>query len=80
LIILENENSGTDRELYLFRDSFSSSLAPLLAGAYSKAAIIDLRYIDMRTLARFIDFKPGSDALFLYSAQILNNPDMLLAR
>jgi len=80
LIILENENSISDKELYLFRDSFSSSLAPLLAGSYARVILIDLRYIDMRDLARFIGFKPGSDALFLYSTLVLSNPDMLLVR
>ena len=79
LVILENGNSDTDKELYLFRDSFSSSLAPLLASAYSKVILIDLRYIDMRSLSRFIEYKPGSDALFLYSTQVLNNSAMLRA-
>ena len=78
LIILENDNVDVDRELYLFRDSFSSSLAPLLASGYSKVILIDLRYIDMRTLSRYIEFRPGSDALFLYSSLVLNNADMLL--
>jgi len=80
LIVLENSNPSSDKELYLFRDSFSSSLAPLLASAYSKVFLIDLRYIDMRTLNRFVELKPGSDALFLYSTQVLNNSDVLLVR
>ena len=78
LIILENDDPLTDRELYLFRDSFSSALAPLLASAYSRVFLIDLRYIDMRALSGLIEFKPGSDALFLYSTLVLNNADMLL--
>jgi hypothetical protein len=80
LIVLENGDSESDRELYLFRDSFSSSLAPLLAGAYSKVVLIDLRYMDMRTLGRHVEFKQGSDALFLYSTLVLGNPEMLLVR
>ena len=78
LIILENSDAASDKELYLFRDSFSSSLAPLLASGYSKVFLIDLRYIDMRTLGRYVEFKPASDALFLYSTLVLNNSDMLL--
>ena len=78
VVILENADADRDKELYLFRDSFSSSLAPLLATGYSRVVLIDLRYIDMRTLGRYVDFKPGSDALFLYSTLVLNNPDMLL--
>ena len=64
-------------ELYLFRDSYGSSLAPLLAGAYSKVTLIDLRYIDLRVLDQFLTIRPGSDLLFLYSSQILNNPSVL---
>ena len=77
LIVLENPEASSERELYLFRDSFSSSLAPLLGCAYAKIYLIDLRYIDMRTLGRYVQFKPGSDALFLYSSLIINNAEIL---
>ena len=78
LIVLENDNAP-DRELYLFRDSFGSSLAPLLACSYSKVTIIDLRYINLMLLDMFIDFTPGSDVLFIYGSQIFNNPSVLQA-
>ena len=76
LILLENPGAP-DGELYLFRDSYGSSLAPLLAGAYRRITLIDLRYIDFRVLDQFIEFIPGADVLFLYSSQILNNPSVL---
>ena len=78
LIIIEND-AAPERELYLFRDSFGSSLAPLLTGAYSKITLIDLRYIHLSLLEHFIDFQPGSDVLFIYSSQIFNNPSILQA-
>ena len=78
LVQLTNANATTDRELFLFRDSFGSSLAPLLAGTYAKVTLIDLRYINAKLLDQFVDFTPGSDALFLYSSQILNNSSTLL--
>ena len=78
LIVLENDEAP-DRELYLFRDSFGSSLAPLLAGSYSKVTLIDLRYINLMLLEMFIDFIPGSDVLFIYGSQIFNNPSVLQA-
>lgn len=81
LIVLENPSSTTERELYLFRDSFSSSLAPLLTQAYRKIILIDLRYIDYSNLWNFISFeKEYSDVLFLYSSQVLNNPGALLVK
>ena len=76
LIVIENK-SVPERELYLFRDSFGSSLAPLLSSAYSKITLIDLRYIHLSLLDQFIDFTPGADALFIYSSQIFNNPSVL---
>ena len=76
LIIIENP-SVPERELYLFRDSFGSSLAPLMMEAYSKITVIDLRYINLQILDNFIEFKPGSDALFIFSSQIFNNPSIV---
>ena len=78
IIVLEND-SAPERELYLFRDSFGSSLAPLLASSYSKITVIDLRYINLMLLGTFIDFTPGSDVLFIYGSQIFNNPSVLQA-
>jgi len=76
LIILEN-TSAPERELFMFRDSFGSSLAPLFMPFYSRIYLIDLRYINFKLLDLFIDFTPGADALFIYSSQIFNNPSIL---
>ncbi len=72
LITIENPEANNDDELIIFRDSFGSSIAPLLAGGYSKVTLVDIRYISPAMIGRFVDFK-GKDVLFLYSAQILNN-------
>jgi len=76
LIVIEND-AAPERELYLFRDSFGSSLAPLLAASYSKVTVIDLRYINLAIIGMFVDFAPGSDVLFIFSSQIFNNPSVL---
>ena len=78
LIVIENK-AASDRELYLFRDSFGSSLAPLLAASYSKITVIDLRYLNLMLLPQFIEFRQGADVLFIYSSQIFNNPSILQA-
>jgi hypothetical protein len=78
LVVIENPGAESERELYLFRDSFGSSIAPLLMQGFSRVTLIDLRYIDSRVLDDYMDFKPGSDVLFLYSSQVLNNPSTLL--
>lgn len=72
LLTVENPNAGTKDELIIFRDSFGSSIAPLLAGSYRKLTMIDIRYIRPDVLGRFIDFE-DKDVLFLYSTQVLNN-------
>jgi len=71
LISIENKNSITDKELLLFRDSFGSSIAPLLISNYSKITLIDLRYISSELLDAYIEFN-NQDVLFLYSSLILN--------
>jgi hypothetical protein len=78
LITLENPGAATERELFIFRDSFGSSLAPLLLPAYEKVTLIDLRYINSRLVWEFVDFPPDSDVLFLYSSQIVNNSGTLM--
>lgn len=77
IIVIENPKATTDRELYYFRDSFGSSLAPLLAMQYRKVTLIDLRYLSSAFLQQVVDFKPGSDALLMYSTEVLNNGSVL---
>lgn len=71
IISIENPNAQTDKELLLFRDSFGSSIAPLLVENYSKITLIDLRYISSMILDQYIDFSE-QDVLFLYSTVVLN--------
>ena len=73
LITIENPNAETDRELYIFRDSFGSSIAPLFAQGYAKITVIDTRYIRASILGSFIEFTEGSDVLFIYSTGLLNS-------
>lgn len=75
--VLTVENpEGKGRELLIFRDSFGSSLAPLLVPGYSRVTLIDTRYVPTAYLDRFVDFH-GQDVLFLYSPLVLNNSAML---
>ena len=76
LLTIENPNAATDKELILFRDSYGSSIAPLLAQGYAKITLIDIRYIAPELLSRFVDFT-GKDVLFLYSATVLNSSNAL---
>lgn len=71
LLTIENPNAVTDRELVLFRDSFGSSLAPLLMEGYAKITLIDLRYISSDRIGEYVTFH-NQDVLFLYSTLLIN--------
>ena len=71
MLRIENPNATTDRELMVFRDSFSSSLIPLLVQDYATVTLVDIRYVKAPMLGRFLEFN-GQDVLFLYSALVLN--------
>lgn len=77
LVTIENPQADTDRELFLFRDSFGSAIAPYFIEAYSKITLIDIRYLQSAMLGNFVDFTQGSDVLFLYSTMVLNASNAL---
>ncbi len=72
LLRIDNPNATTDEELIIFRDSFGSSITPLLAEGYKSVYLVDIRYVMPDMLGNLIDFE-GKDTLFLYSALILNS-------
>lgn len=76
LEITDPDNTG-GRELILFRDSFGSSIAPLLLAGYSKITLVDLRYISTDILGKYVQFSDNQDVLFLYNTMITNNSYML---
>ena len=76
LLTVENPAAASDRELIIFRDSFGSSLAPLLVPGYAKVTLVDIRYLPSEKLGEFLDFR-DQDVLFLYSTLVLNQSSML---
>lgn len=74
LTTITNENTQTDKKLILFRDSFGSSIAPLLAKDYKEIVLVDIRYINSIILENYLDFDKykNADVLFLYSSKVLN--------
>lgn len=76
VVTVENPAAVTDKEIVVFRDSFGSSIAPLLSYGYKKVTLVDLRYMIPDFLNQFVEFE-NSDVLFLYSDDILNNGRIL---
>ena len=76
IVTVENPTGNTGKELIIFRDSFASSLAPLLLDGYDKITLIDLRYMASVNVGRFVEFN-DQDVLFLYSTTLVNSGKLL---
>ena len=72
LLTIENPISETDKEIIIFRDSFGSSLIPLMVPGFAKITVVDLRYIRGDQVGNYVNFN-GQDVLFLYSTTLFNN-------
>jgi len=72
ILTIENPQGKPEKELVIFRDSYGSSLAPLLLSDYSRVTLVDIRYIHPDEVGNYVNFQ-SQDVLFLYSALILNN-------
>jgi hypothetical protein len=79
LMTIKNPLAGNDKELIVFRDSFGSSIAPLLAEGYSSVTLADIRYLQPDSLKNFKEFQDieNKDILFLYSTLILNDSTVI---
>jgi len=76
LLTITNPNASTNRELIVFRDSFGSSMVPLLVEDYKTVTLVDIRYVSSAYLEQVFQFD-NQDVLFLYSTLILNNSTSL---
>lgn len=76
LQIIKSPKAATDKRLIMFRDSYGSSLTPLLLGTYKDITLIDLRYINSALIGEYADFE-DADILFLYNTVIVNQSQML---
>ncbi len=72
LTVIENPNASGVRELVIFRDSYASSIAPLMIDSYSKITLVDLRYMASSLLPEHVNFE-NAEVLFLFSDDFVNN-------
>ena len=77
VLTIENPNSKSGRSLIMFRDSFGSSIAPLIAEGFDRVTLVDIRYVAPELLGRMIDFSQYTDALFLYGTGVINNSETI---
>lgn len=71
IVTIRDEQNESGKRLIVFRDSFGSSIAPLLMSGYSELVLVDLRYISSDMIAQYVDFEQA-DVLYLYSTMMLN--------
>lgn len=71
LLRIDNPNGIADKKLIVFRDSFGSSLVPLLVQDYAQVTLVDIRYISADVLSQYVDFQ-NADVLFMHSTLVLN--------
>lgn len=71
LLRIDNPNGIADKKLIVFRDSFGSSLVPLLVQDYAQVTLVDIRYISVDVLSQYVDFQ-NADVLFIHSTLVLN--------
>lgn len=76
LITIYNSKCNSNKELIIFRDSFASSLVPLIIEDYSKITMVDIRYMSTDRAMKYIE-NDGADILFIYSATVINNSSIL---
>ena len=75
-IEIYNDKATSDKELVIFRDSFGSSLSPLLVNYYKKITLIDNRYIGRDYYKDLVEFN-NQDILFMYSTLFINDSGSL---
>ncbi len=77
LVRLDNPQAPDERTLVVFRDSFASSLAPLLSAGYRTIFLVDLRYMDSTSAANLLDVDKNTQVLFLYGSLVFNDDTLL---
>ena len=73
VLTVTSPNVHNGRHLVLFRDSFGSSLAPLLLGSFERITLVDLRYISAARLTDYADLSDATDVLYLCSTAVWHN-------
>lgn len=71
---IDNNEINNGKKLILFRDSFGSSIAPLLIGYYEEILLVDIRYVNSEFLDNYMNFDEyeNQDVLFLYNTRVIN--------
>jgi len=73
---ITNPHGEAGKSLVVFRDSFGSSLVPLLVPGYETVTLVDTRYIFPDQVGDYVNSE-NADILMLYSTSVLNSSSTL---
>lgn len=76
LIFIENESAVNDASLLVIRDSYGSSMIPLLSAYFSKITAVDFRYITLSNALKFCQ-EDADSVLVMLSSGIIKNSEIL---
>lgn len=77
LIFIENDSAVNDATLVVIRDSYGSSMIPLMSAYFSKIIAVDFRYITLNNAIKFCGEKEADAVLVMLSSGIIKNSEML---
>lgn len=77
LCTIKNTLNPSGPRLLIFRDSFGSSITPLMLAGYSEITLADTRYMLPALLPQFLNLEEYDSVLFLYSTSLINQSDVL---
>ena len=70
---IDNPSQDNGKTLVIFRDSFGSSFAPLMADGYSTVYVVDIRVTMAGMINNIVGGFEGKDVLFLASSMVVND-------
>ena len=70
------KDSGNDRTLLIFKDSFANSMVPFLMKDYARIRMIDLRYFK-KPVQNYLKENPADEVLVLYELSSFAQADQL---
>ena len=76
ILTIDNPEYEGTKELIVFKDSFGSSLVPLLVQGYSQITLLDTRDISTKMIGQYVDFT-DKDVLFIYNTVVINNSETM---
>ena len=71
-IDIKNPNCENNQKLIIFRDSFASSLLPLLIPSYAEIQVVDLRYFKSNYLD-LLELNEDAKVLYIYGLEVANH-------